>query len=95
VRTEQRLETTLEAARKADMPHWEGMALKVRGQLHVARGDEEAARKDLDQAIEIFEELGSWIELGRTLVLRGGDNDLARARELFQTCGATGEFSSR
>jgi ATP/maltotriose-dependent transcriptional regulator MalT len=28
---EQRLETTLEAARKADMPHWEAMALKVRG----------------------------------------------------------------
>ncbi len=28
---EQRLETTLEATRKADMPHLEGMALNVRG----------------------------------------------------------------
>jgi len=46
-------------------------------------------------AIAIFDDLGSRIELGRALVLRGGDNDLARARELFQACGATGEFSSR
>jgi hypothetical protein len=46
-------------------------------------------------AIAIFEELGSRIELGPTLVLRGGDNDLAPARELFQACAATGEFSSR
>lgn len=72
MRTEQRLETTFEATRKADMPHWEGMAFKVRGQLHAARGDEEAARKDLDAAIEIFERLESRIELGRSLVLRGG-----------------------
>ena len=44
----------------------------MRGQLYKARGDEEAARKDFDAAIEIFEELGSRIELGRPLVLRGG-----------------------
>jgi len=83
-----RLETTLEAARKADMPHWEGMCLKVRGQLHAARGDEEAARKDFDAAIEIFERLESRLELARTLVVRGGDEGLVRARELFQSCGA-------
>jgi tetratricopeptide (TPR) repeat protein len=91
---EQRLETTLEATRKADMPHWEGMCLKVRGQLHAARGDEEAARKDLDAAIEIFENLESRLELARTLVLRGDDEDLQRARELFQSCGATGDLSN-
>ena len=85
---EQRLETTLEAARKADMPHWEGMCLKVRGQLHAARGDEEAAREDLGAAIEIFEKLESRLELGRALVVRNRDDDPDRARELFEACGA-------
>ena len=45
---EHHLATTLEAARKSDMPHWEAMCLKARGQLHAARGDDEAARKDWD-----------------------------------------------
>ena len=54
------------------MPHWEAMCLKARGQLHAARGDNEAARKDLDAAIEIFERLESRLKLGRSLVLRGG-----------------------
>jgi hypothetical protein len=75
------------------MPHWEAMALKVRGQLHAARGDEESARADLGAAIEIFEDLGSRLELGRTLVLRGEDEDLVRARELFEACGATGDLA--
>jgi len=75
------------------MPHLEGMALKVRGQLHAAWGDEESARKDFGTAIEIFEKLESRLELGRALVLRGGDNDLERARDLLETCGATGDLS--
>ena len=90
---EQRLETTLEATSNAGMPHWEGMALKVRGQLHAERGDEEAARTDIDAAIAIFEELGSRLELARTLVLRGEDDDLVRARELFEACGAAGDLA--
>jgi tetratricopeptide (TPR) repeat protein len=90
---EQRLETTLENCRRADMPHWEAMALKVRGQLHIARGDEKAARQDFEAAIAIFEELGSRLELGRTLVLRGEDEDLVRARELFESCGAEGDLA--
>ena len=61
MRTEQRLETTFEATRKSDMPHWEGMAFKVRGQLHATRGNEEAARKDFDAAIEIIEKLERYI----------------------------------
>ncbi len=89
----QRLETTLENSRKAGMPHWEAMALKVRGQLHIARGDEGAARQDFGAAIAIFEDLGSRLELGRTLVLRGEDEDLVRARELFEACGATGDLA--
>ena len=67
----------------------EAMALKLRAQLHAARGDEEASRKDLDVAIEIFERPESRLELARALVVRGGDEDFARARELFQSCGAT------
>ncbi|MCW8985333.1 MAG: hypothetical protein OQK55_08320, partial [Thermoanaerobaculales bacterium] len=90
---ERRLATTLEVTRKADMPHWEAMALKARALLHAARGDEEAARTDLDAAIEIFERLESRLELGRALLLRGVDGDLERARELFETCGALGDSS--
>jgi len=86
----QRLQTTLEATRGAGMPHWEAMALKVRGQLHGARGEEKEARQDLGAAIAIFEALGSRLELGRTLVLRGEDEDLVRAREVFEACGAAG-----
>ncbi|MEJ2581895.1 MAG: hypothetical protein P8127_09740, partial [Acidobacteriota bacterium] len=85
---DQRLVTTLEAARRADMPHWEAMALKARSQLHAARGDDDDARADLDAATEIFEKLASRLELARALVLRGEDQDLDRARELFEGCGA-------
>jgi tetratricopeptide (TPR) repeat protein len=92
---EQRLEATLEATRRSDMPHWEAMTLGVRGRLHAARGDETAALDDLDAAIAIFEELGSRLELARALLLRaefGGnsDGDNRRAIELFEACGAAG-----
>jgi hypothetical protein len=87
--TEQRFQAVLEAARGADMPHWEAMASnKARAQLHAARGDEKASRTDLDAAIEIFEKLESRLELARALVVRNADGDLERARELFQACGA-------
>jgi len=75
------------------MPHWEAMCLKARGQLHAARGDNEAARKDLDAAIEIFERLESRLELARALVVRGEDEDLERARDLFDACGASGDLA--
>ena len=70
------------------------MALKVRGQLHAARGDEETPRKDLDAAIEIFERLESRLEFARTPVLRGDDEDLSRARDLFQSRGATADLAN-
>jgi tetratricopeptide (TPR) repeat protein len=89
----QRLETTLDAARRADMPHWEAMALTVRGQLNAARGDDKASRADLDAAVEIFERTESRLELARTLVLRGQEDDLARAREIFEACGAAGDLA--
>ncbi len=40
-------QATLEATRKTGMPQWEDVALKVRGQLHFVRSDEEAVRKGL------------------------------------------------
>ena len=89
---ETRLRATLEATRRAQMPHWEGVALKVRGLLNRARADHEAATADFDGAIVIFEKLGSRLELARTLVLRGGDDDLAGARDLFEKCGALGDL---
>ena len=75
------------------------MALKVRGQLHLARGDEETARQDFDAAIDIFEDLGSRLELGRTLLLRVGVgpeavDDIRKARELFEACGAAGDLAN-
>jgi len=62
------------------------------GQFHAARGDDEAARKDLDAAIEIFEKLESRLELGRALVVRGEGDDLTRARERFESCGVPTNF---
>ena len=76
------------------MPHWEGMALKARGQLHTSRGDEEAAGKDLGAAIEIFERLESRLELARALVARNADGDLDRARKLFEACGAPADLAN-
>jgi hypothetical protein len=57
------------------------------------RGDEEAARRDLDAAIEIFERLESRLELGRALVVRGEDEDIEEAREMFEGCGVVGDLA--
>ena len=67
--------------------------LRIRGQFHTARDDGGAARKDLDAAIEIFEKLESRVELARVLEVRGGEEDLGRAHDLFQTCGAPGNLA--
>ena len=61
-------------------------------------GDEEAARKDFDAAIEIFEKLESRLELARALMVRAGvvsepDEDIRKARELFEACGAVGDLA--
>jgi hypothetical protein len=34
------------------------------------------------------------IELGRALVVRGEDDDLSRARDLFQACGAPADLAN-
>jgi tetratricopeptide (TPR) repeat protein len=98
---EERNSRTLERARTAGMPHFEGLALRVRGRLHAARGDAVAARADLDAAEVLFEELESRIELARTLVLRAtledgpaADADRERARALFDACGAAADLEA-
>ncbi|HSO23892.1 MAG TPA: AAA family ATPase [Chondromyces sp.] len=90
---------TLEMARKAGMSHFEALASRVSARLRAAGGDDGAARAELDAAVEIFDRLGSRIELGRTLELRGAltegaaaGADRERARELFEACGAVADL---
>ena len=54
------------------MPHFEAMALGVRGRLHAARGALDLARADLDAAMAIFAELGSRPELDRSRAFAAG-----------------------
>jgi tetratricopeptide (TPR) repeat protein len=88
------LEANLKASRRADMPHWEAMTLKARGVLQAASGDLAAAGRNYDAAISIFDELESRVEFGRTLVLRGGEGDIDRARQIFERCGAKGDLAA-
>jgi tetratricopeptide (TPR) repeat protein len=94
---EERIRNNLEVTRAAGMPHWEAATLRSRGLLHLARGATESARDDFEATVTIFDDLGSRIELGRTLVLRAPlstnpDEDLARARALFEACGASADL---
>ena len=47
------IERLAKAAREAGMSHFEGLALRVRGLLHTARGDSEAARAELAHLREL------------------------------------------
>jgi len=42
----------------------------------------------------ILKRLESRLELGRAFVVRGGDEDLGRALELFPACGASGDLAN-
>jgi len=94
---EDRIRQNLAATRTAGMRHWEGATLRSRGLLHLTRGATESARDDFEGTVTIFDDLGSRIELGRTLVLRAPlstnpDEDLDRARALFEACGASADL---
>jgi len=43
---------------------------------------------------DFFKRLESRSELGRAFVVRGGDEDLGRALELFPACGASGDLAN-
>jgi tetratricopeptide (TPR) repeat protein len=93
----------LPLAREVQSHHFEGVALRVQGQIYMAQARWDEARRALDMAIAKLEELGSRLELGQALYHRGilrqelGQVDLAhadtaRARTLFEGCGAQPEI---
>jgi hypothetical protein len=69
------------------------MALKVRGQLHASRGDEDAASKDFDAAIEIFEKLESRLELERADTHPPGTRDACPAKSYANRVTLVGQAS--
>lgn len=92
------ISTNLGETREARARHWEGIALRVQGQIlaHYGRWDE--AEAVFDAAIALFEELGSKLELGLALQHRGAmrqvrgnlgtaNDDLARSRAVLDQCG--------
>jgi tetratricopeptide (TPR) repeat protein len=79
--------------------HWEGVGLRVQGQIYSTQGRWDEAERAFDAAIARLDELGSRLELSRALYWRaslrqaGGLADLARADAaralaLFEACGA-------
>ncbi len=92
-------EAHLALAREAEAPHYEALALRVRGQIRAAQGRPDEAEAAFGAALAILEPSGARLELGRALYHRarlGHDlarhddarADLARARDLFAACGA-------
>jgi tetratricopeptide (TPR) repeat protein/transcriptional regulator with XRE-family HTH domain len=89
----------LTLAREAEAPHLAGCAQRAQGQILAAQGRIAEAGAALDQAVATLDNLGSRLELGRTLYQRGllrrtrgeaeaAQVDLQRALALFEACGA-------
>jgi tetratricopeptide (TPR) repeat protein len=96
---EQQVGDYLTLARDTGGLQYEGIALRVQGQIYAARQRRDEAGQVFDMAIARFEELGSRLELGRALYYRSalrraqgqvdaGRADAERARALFEACGA-------
>lgn len=86
-------------AREAHSRHVEGVALRVQGQVRSECKQWDEAATLYGQAIAIFEQLGSRLELSRALEHRGGmwdalgnaaaaEADMSRARTLLEGCRA-------
>jgi serine/threonine protein kinase/tetratricopeptide (TPR) repeat protein len=95
----------LPLVREVQSHHFEGVALRVQGQIYMAQTRWDEAGCAFDMAIAKLEELGSRLELGHALYHRGilrqelGQMDLAhadtaRARALFEGCGAQPEIEN-
>jgi DNA-binding SARP family transcriptional activator len=93
------VERTLALAREAPSPHVEALTHRVQAQILAAQGLWDEAARGFDGAIAQLDQLGSRLELGRSLYHRGqmqakcGEADdarvsLARALEIFQDCSA-------
>jgi hypothetical protein len=89
----------LEMTRLANAPHYEGLALRVHGQILARRGARGDAADAFGQAIRMLEDLGSRLELGRALYHRAlagragrladqAQADIERARGIFGALGA-------
>lgn len=89
----------LTLARESEAPHPMGCALRVQAQIFAAQDLRSDAAAALDESIAILDRLGSRLEMGRALYDRGrlrrslgqvdaGRDDLERAVELFEACGA-------
>jgi tetratricopeptide (TPR) repeat protein len=86
---------------RAGMMNFQGVARRLRGQILAAEGNGQAAEEAYQNAAARFDELGSLIDLARTLVYLGrlyidGGNKtqaqpvLQRALGIFEECGAKG-----
>ena len=83
------------------MLNYQGVARRLQGQILAAEGDEQGAEDAFQNAAARFEELGSLIDLARTLVYLGAQyiergekvqarSVLERALGIFIECGAKG-----
>ncbi len=77
----------------------QGMALRIKGQILMEKGEHDKAAEVLQESIDILSALGSQLELGRTYYHRGrlysvhnlvdkAEQDLEQAALIFKNCGA-------
>jgi hypothetical protein len=85
--------------RLANARHYEGLALRVHGQILARRGMWDDAAHTFGEAVRTLEDLGSRLELGRALYHRARAGragrlavqeqaDVERARDIFGALGA-------
>jgi tetratricopeptide (TPR) repeat protein len=99
-KAERIIASNLTLTRDAGSEHFEAEALRVQAQIRGAQGQNEQAGELFKQAIQIFERLGSRLELGKALYFFGqaqmewGEKQSARetierALQIFQECKAS------
>jgi tetratricopeptide (TPR) repeat protein len=95
----QLVEQALAIAQFAKSPHYLALARRVQGQIFAAQESYEAALREVDAAVAIFEETGSLLEHARALYHRAALlrtqhkhqaalADAVRARDAFSALGA-------
>jgi ATP/maltotriose-dependent transcriptional regulator MalT len=98
----------IEIGEFADAPHYLGVSCRVHGQILVAQGNYPEALQAFGRAIDLFNNTGSRLELGRVLCHRAALNlvhgdtsaqaaarsDLAVARDSFAAMGAAHDLAT-
>ena len=93
------VEEQLQLVSNAGIYHSHGVALRMKGQIDAALGNIESSYSAYQKSINILEDLGSQLELGRAFYQRGrlwgiqdqsekASKDLQKAAEIFKQCGA-------